>query len=753
MKDIPVTAKRTSEIQASDVDLGLCSKRASLVIQEVALANSQSLVDRGLLEEIVADNKARFAGCITMPVTFLFFGLYMAAAMLHEDILNINLVEAPLRQTLVPPLAGLLTGDDVWRYVSDVVVPVFFRQTDSYLQPLQDKNDWSRIFSYSHLKGPLTFEQVRSKMEPCDHELSQHMVCYPQKTYSSKPFGLPLNELVGINMSAVPDPNEGFTVGDNSRRLNEDEEFHRSSSISRRLRVMREELARWMPGPSTDEEYVFRLRIYPTSPVSEIRQRIDYFQQRGWLDDATARLTITALVLNGEIAPPRIESVKLMLAFSRGGGVFATMRAEALYLRAWHSTESVIFDVLFVMMLFVQSGFCIVMTVKAFRKKALRSHFKHLINIMAWVNVTLSWCNILGFFMQNNFRQKLVDQLEVYDMTVNSGTFDEQAAAFELLKQQGDDMTSFAVWYRLLITYMNLFLMLRCFLILEFQPRLAVVVATLKATSIDLLHFLVVFVPTFTAYAIAGMCIFGRRVEEFSSITRSIGTCFKIAMESEYQWEKLSEEDFITSASWVWTFVLLIVLLMLNMVLAIIMDVYTEVRNAAGNSETVFGNIRFLMKRLWLWREWISDDKLLEVLAELPRALTGAEFKKAFPGMTDVQYKRLMNTAVSKAQVSMRTGLHNTFLANMTAAIKVGLDQSSVILQKLRKDQEEFKVKGSDRPDSVCIEDIMQSVAVQNHWMTSVQTQLDGLRALTRTKEIEHNGNDIDDFKVAGNVT
>merc|ERR1712070_344075 len=217
-------------------------------------------------------------------------------------------------------------------------------------------------------------------------------------------------------------------------------------------------------------------------------------------------------------------------------------------------------------------------------------------------------------------------------------------------------------------------------------------------TSIDLAHFLIVFVPTFIAYAIAGMCIFGRRVEEFSSLERSIGTCFKIAMESEYEWDKLSEEDFITSASWVWTFLLLIVLLMLNMVLAIIMDVYTEVRNAAGNSETVFENIKFLAKRIWLWREWISDDKLLEVLSTMPRALTGKEFREAFPGMCDVQYKRLMSTAVSKAQTAMRTGLHNTFLAHMTSAIKVGLDRASKALQSIKIQQQSLQVKGGKRP-------------------------------------------------------
>jgi len=295
-------------------------------------------------------------------------------------------------------------------------------------------------------------------------------------------------------------------------------------------------------------------------------------------------------------------------------------------------------------------------------------------------------------------------------------------------------MTNYSMWYRLLITYMNLLLMLRCFLVLEFQPRLAVVVATLKATSIDLAHFLIVFVPTFLAYAIAGMCIFGRRVEEFSSVERSIGTCFKIAIESEYAWDKLSEEDFFTSASWVWTFLLLIVLLMLNMVLAIIMDVYTEVRSAAGNSETVLENVKFLLKRVRLHRQWISDDKLLEALAEMPRALTGKEFKEALPTMCEVQYNRLMTTAVAKAQVAAKTtGLHGQFLTHMTSAMKLGLSRAQHLLRKIKEDQREMKAPDT-RPDPVCIEDIMQSMAVQNHWMSSVNKQLHELRLQTRSE-------------------
>lgn len=416
------------------------------------------------------------------------------------------------------------------------------------------------------------------------------------------------------------------------------------------------------------------------------------------------------------------------------------MRFETLFLRSHSSVTSKVVDVMWVLMLCVMTCYAFVDACIACRRRRCREHMRKLVNVLAWVNVALSWCNILGFLVQDNYREQVNSKLEELDAARDNEEL-RRSLAPEMHKLS-DDMVNFAMWYRLLITYMNILLMIRCFLVLEFQPRLAVVIATLKATSIDLAHFLIVFIPTFLAYAIAGMCIFGRRVDAFSSIDRAIGTCFKIAMESEYDWETLSAEDFMTTASWVWTFLLLIVLLLLNMVLAIIMDVYTEVRNAAGNSETVWENIKFIVKRVWLWRDWVSDDQLLSVLEQMPRALTDKEFRQAFPTMTSTQYRRMMTTATSKAQTSMRTGLHDSFLAHMTAAIKVGLDGACQALQKIKKEQKAIKVVGK-RSNAMCVEDIMQSIAVQNHWMTSVQTQLDNLRTLTRTKDFSH---DIEDF-------
>merc|ERR1719456_406518 len=109
-----------------------------------------------------------------------------------------------------------------------------------------------------------------------------------------------------------------------------------------------------------------------------------------------------------------------------------------------------------------------------------------------------------------------------------------------------------------------LFLMFRFLVSFAVQPRLATVTNTLKAVLPDLLHFLIVFFPTFLAYVISGNLIFGRRMENFATIQASFATSFRIIMECEYDWETLAAEYYWTTAMWIWSFIVLIVLILLN---------------------------------------------------------------------------------------------------------------------------------------------------------------------------------------------
>merc|ERR1719217_972970 len=107
--------------------------------------------------------------------------------------------------------------------------------------------------------------------------------------------------------------------------------------------------------------------------------------------------------------------------------------------------------------------------------------------------------------------------------------FSDEASSRNLLDkvQAFADLSSV---YRIFVADAHLMFMIRCFIALQWQPRLAVVTHTLMETSIDLFHFLIVFVPTFAAFAVAGHEMFGRRLAEFSTVEGAVNRCFKIAM-------------------------------------------------------------------------------------------------------------------------------------------------------------------------------------------------------------------------------
>merc|ERR1719330_1527803 len=132
----------------------------------------------------------------------------------------------------------------------------------------------------------------------------------------------------------------------------------------------------------------------------------------------------------------------------------------------------------------------------------------------------------------------------------------------------------------------------------------------------DVFHFLFVFLPSFMAYVIAGSLLFGRTMEEFATIQGSFGTVFRIAMESEYEWAELSEQYYWTAAIWAWTFMILVVLLFLNMVVAIILDIYNETRESSFPGEAIWETAAHFLYRTKNYRSWVTDKKLEESFAQ-----------------------------------------------------------------------------------------------------------------------------------------
>jgi hypothetical protein len=65
-------------------------------------------------------------------------------------------------------------------------------------------------------------------------------------------------------------------------------------------------------------------------------------------------------------------------------------------------------------------------------------------------------------------------------------------------------------------------MMLRFFKAFRANPRLNVVAQTMVDGATDIVHFFVVFILIFVAFSVAGQVMFGTKMRDFSSISKSM---------------------------------------------------------------------------------------------------------------------------------------------------------------------------------------------------------------------------------------
>jgi len=725
-------------------DIANHEKRARSVLRQAALANSDKLIDREILKEVIIESQQRWTGCLMLPVTILFFTFYAVSASLHEDVAANHLLEAPVRDTLAPPLdkdeeplPGTLqfvnTIPEAYDFIQGVFLPLFLSQQDEFGKPLEMK-DLGTIFQYNQIKGLIVMEQQRSKKEKCKEKVASNLWCYPQADLTNEPHGRAFETMVGgseafYTTAVAPDvpilncANEGFTV----QGCNPD------PAMTRRLAPLRDDLAPKMPpGVKKDaDKYMYSFSFAPNATFAQTMKRFDYLKDRGWIDSQTTQVTLKAYYLNYQLEVPRLQTVKIDFYFTRGGGIRSTISFMALALDTFIYPASYAFDILFVLMLIASAAMLSRDAFKAISARNFKSHITF-VNVVSWASVLIGFFIVFLMVSTGQSRSDIRKTIAAFEGVAS------EANAYGLAAE-ADKFANYMQFVRVAIADAHLLFMIRCFISLKWQPRLAVVTRTISKMSSDLTHFLIVLIPTFIAFAIAGMMMFGRRLQDWSTMPSAMSTCFKISMENEFRWRDLSSVDFFTSLLWVWVFVPLVVLLMLNMVLAIIMDIYQEVRREAGNTMTIAAHIKYLYMAFKYRADWVSHDALYTGVSDSPATLSLLELRQAFPSMPDFQGEYLVAECFNKARYMSRCGVDTSVTAGMVAAIHVSLEE-------MLNDIKTMKARGwlgmgfeiPNPGERECVKDILTSVAMQQHWMKLTQKAMSGLQNKIEGIEEEH---------------
>lgn len=164
-----------------------------------------------------------------------------------------------------------------------------------------------------------------------------------------------------------------------------------------------------------------------------------------------------------------------------------------------------------------------------------------------------------------------------------------------------ESLMELKVMQRLGMFWYTMIFLLRWFRGFKGQARISQITSTLTSALADLLHFAIIFGVLFINFALAGHVLFGSEVTEWSTITKALQSALGMAW-GRVDYAPLQEIAPLSSLIWLLGYVITMVMLSMNMLLAIITDHYGGVfhaSNAGDKGYDIFGQMKAMLYECW----------------------------------------------------------------------------------------------------------------------------------------------------------
>ena len=275
------------------------------------------------------------------------------------------------------------------------------------------------------------------------------------------------------------------------------------------------------------------------------------------------------------------------------------------------------------------------------------AYFESLWNYIDVINLSLMMMGYITWwtyaFLAEDFRCKinyniyadLEAEARIYKIAGNGEDLDSLANMYGAVSELTERL---AFYYAIAGVNIMLYL-LRVLKLMHFQPRLGVVTRTLTLAAADLFHFFVLFFVIFFGYAIMGYLVFGNTVETFSTIPDSIMTCFEFLLGEigvNAELKKLDNWQFFSGQVFFWTYALLVQQILLNFVLAIIVDAYSEVKQQSHETVGILTEIAEIfsdtwkknLKRIGLYKTYVPNHRVRLLLEAWVKGMSLEELEE-----------------------------------------------------------------------------------------------------------------------------
>jgi len=286
-------------------------------------------------------------------------------------------------------------------------------------------------------------------------------------------------------------------------------------------------------------------------------------------------------------------------------------------------------------------------------------------NLVDWASIIMGWTNVVlwltyYFATQAEGIQAVLEERGAGGLSLVSTAMSLDTAVIEAAEESLVRITRLFSLMQIVMGVNVLTIMLKFFKAFQANPRLQLVTNTLIQASDELFHFLIVFMAIFLGFSVSGHILFGDDLLEFSSFSHSTDTAFRTLL-GDFGWysdEAVSDKGLGSGmphwmlAAWFCSYSTFVTLIILNMLLAIIMDHYTglvmHVRSAS-DAPTIWKQTANYIQRARDTKGFIPFNTMLSRLrdkdnpAHVGEQITRESLVEAFDGMKVEQAEFIMN--------------------------------------------------------------------------------------------------------------
>ncbi|CAI5954641.1 unnamed protein product [Closterium sp. NIES-64] len=219
--------------------------------------------------------------------------------------------------------------------------------------------------------------------------------------------------------------------------------------------------------------------------------------------------------------------------------------------------------------------------------------------IVVWIIMVQQLSPLSDISVRYNVYTSLDDTTsQFWAVNTTNGGFERAMQVYRTM----DDSIQLRSFY-FAIQGINVFLMVQRLLkLMDFQPRIGIITRTMAAALPAILHFFLVFGIIFLGFSFYGYLVFGRTLAQFRTIPNAMLSCFFMLIQDNstaYYYAMLEGWERLAAFVFWLSFIVIMVFILMNVVIAIVVDAFMDVKEAAQEETALPIDIWILLRNLW----------------------------------------------------------------------------------------------------------------------------------------------------------